>query len=167
MNFEKNMSKIYLLLGSNVGDKKANLKDAISLIHKQIGKIIQQSSVYETEPWGFEDVSFFLNQVLMVDSSLQPAEALSEILQMEKKLGRERTEKQYASRIIDIDILFYDDLIIQTENLIIPHPLMEKRRFVLTPLNEIAGDFIHPVLQKTIKILLAECEDKLKVKRIS
>ena len=160
------MSSIYLLLGSNVGDKKANLINAVSLIAIQIGEIIGQSSVYETEPWGFEDSSYFFNQVLKVNTSLQPEELLIILFEIEKYLGRQRTQKQYESRIIDIDILFYDDLVIHTENLTIPHPLIEKRKFVLTPLAEITSDLKHPVLEKTIKVLLNECEDNLEVRKI-
>ena len=161
------MASIYLLLGSNMGDKKAHLNQAMILIRQQIGEIVAQSSIYETEPWGFKDNSYFLNQVLKIRTSLHPESLLTDILSIEKKIGRQRIKNQYESRIIDIDILFYDELIINSEQLTIPHPLIEKRKFVLIPLVEIADDFIHPVSGKTMNCLLNECKDKSEVKKIS
>ncbi|MDD5569816.1 MAG: 2-amino-4-hydroxy-6-hydroxymethyldihydropteridine diphosphokinase [Bacteroidales bacterium] len=159
--------KTYLILGSNIGDKIYYLNNAVELIEKNIGKIILKSSVYESEPWGFESKSNFINQVICVDTNISPEKILENILLIEKKLDRVRSSIQFTDRTIDIDILFIDDLIIDKENLKIPHPLLHKRKFVLTPLVEIAEDFVHPVFKKTIEKLLEECEDKLKVIKLN
>ena len=154
------MLKIFLSLGTNIGNKLANLSTAIAKIEKNIGHINQQSGVYETEAWGFKSESDFLNQVIMVETSLTPLQLLQCCLEIERSMGRERKQSgNYESRIIDVDILFYGDSIVNEEKLRIPHPLLEKRRFILEPLNEIAPDFIHPVMEKSITKLLEECTD--------
>ena len=160
------MPEVYLILGSNIGDRKNYLEQAISMINEAIGKIQAKSSLYETVPWGFDDKNNFLNQVIKVETSLQPENLLKEILQIEKIIGRIRTGEKYSSRVIDIDILFYEKKIIHSENLVIPHPLMHERKFVLVPLAEISGQFIHPVFNKTIQILLNECKDELNVEKV-
>jgi len=160
------MSEVYLILGSNIGDRKNYLEQAISMIKEAIGMIQTKSSLYETVPWGFDDKNNFLNQVIKVETSLQPEDILKEILQIEKIIGRIRSGKGYSSRVIDIDILFYNKEIIHSENLVIPHPLMHERKFVLGPLAEIAGQFIHPVFNKTIQTLLNECKDELNVEKL-
>ena len=160
------MPEVYLILGSNIGDRKKYLEQAISMINEAIGKIQSKSSLYETAPWGFDDKNNFLNLVIKVETSLQPENLLKEILQIEKIIGRIRTKEKYSSRVIDIDILFYDKKIIHSENLVIPHPLMHERKFVLIPLAEIAGQFIHPVFNKTIQTLLNECKDELNVEKV-
>jgi len=135
------------------------------MLEKTAGNIIIKSSVFETEPWGFTGVNYFLNIAVILNTALKPEELLSVTNSIENNLGRERTNAGYTSRTIDIDILFYGDLLIQKQDLIIPHPLLHKRLFVLIPLNEIHPDLVHPVYKKTISQLLAECEDNLKVIR--
>ena len=159
------MNFVFLQLGSNIGDRVLMFDKAKNLIKQKIGAIIKQSSIYETQPWGFNTDDLFLNQVLLVETKIQPDELLEIILNIEVALGRVRKSDKYESRLIDIDILFYDNLIINNEKLIIPHPLIQDRLFVLEPLNEITRDFVHPVLKKTINELLLKCDDKLKIKK--
>lgn len=154
------MHSAFLLIGGNLGNRPLMLSQALKLIRDRVGRILLRSSVYETEPWGFEDSRQFLNQVIKVQTSLSPSELLSAILQIELVLGRIRHGDKYASRVIDIDILFYDDLIISLKHLTIPHPLMHTRRFVLVPMAEIAPDLLHPVLDMTIEQLLSHCPDQ-------
>ncbi|TXH20184.1 MAG: 2-amino-4-hydroxy-6-hydroxymethyldihydropteridine diphosphokinase [Chitinophagaceae bacterium] len=160
------MKTVYLLLGTNLGYRIQNLSDATILIEKEIGCIINKSSIYETEPWGVADQDNYLNQVLVIQSDLCATAILEKVLSIEKKLGRERTTK-YAARTIDIDILFYNNEIVLEDHLKIPHPFIHKRRFVLEPLNEISPQFKHPLLQKTIGELLAECDDTGVVTKIN
>ena len=159
------MKTVYLLLGTNMGDRNFNLSAATACIENDMGEILLKSSIYETEPWGVTDQQNYFNQILKISTQVSAQEILKKILSIEKKLGRKRTTK-YASRIIDIDILFYNQDIIQEENLIIPHPLLHKRMFVLSPLFEMAPDYIHPVLHKSIKQLILECDDKNEVLKI-
>lgn len=154
-----------LALGSNLGDRRGSLTKAEKLISQNIGSIIKKSSLYETAPWGFADQPFFLNCVLEVETTLKPTEIIHRILKIEKVMGRKRTFKN-AARIIDIDILFYNDLILKRTNLTIPHPAIQQRRFILEPLREMIPDRIHPVLQKKISQLAQECTDPLEVKKI-
>lgn len=156
---------IFLLLGSNLGDKKKLLSAACSEINKQVGQVVRKSSLYETAAWGKTDQPSFLNQVVEVVSGLSAEEILTRINQIEQHLGRVRIEK-WGARIIDIDILYYAHDIIDTERLVIPHPGIPDRRFTLAPLVEIAPDFIHPVLRKTNTDLLASCPDTLEVKKL-
>jgi 2-amino-4-hydroxy-6-hydroxymethyldihydropteridine diphosphokinase len=160
------MIKLYILLGGNLGDKQKVFSDARARLNQQVGTITNQSAIYETEPWGFESDDIFWNQVLEILTSFSPEEVLQQTQQIERALGRIRKTNQYDSRIIDIDILFYGDHIIQTENLIVPHPRVQERRFALAPLNEIASELIHPVMKKSIRQLLEECSDSLKVSPI-
>ena len=157
------MIKLYLLLGGNLGDKSQVFKETTKLINEKVGKITRQSHIYETEPWGFESSDLFWNQVLELAVLISPQEVLNSTQQIEHQLGRTRAAQHYDSRIIDIDILFYGDQIISLENLTIPHPRIQDRKFALMPLNEIAPDLIHPVLQKSISQLLLECPDQLRV----
>ncbi len=152
------MNTIYLLLGSNIGDSRYHLDTAISFIRSRVGTIVQQSSIYKTEPWGNKEQQDFLNQVLEVHTLLEPEEVLRQLLVIEQEMGRERMEK-WGPRVIDIDILFYADSVMQTQRLTIPHPFLHERRFTLLPLDEIAPNFIHPVLHKTINELLSQCAD--------
>ncbi|MDQ2718432.1 MAG: 2-amino-4-hydroxy-6-hydroxymethyldihydropteridine diphosphokinase [Bacteroidota bacterium] len=159
------MNRLFLITGGNVGNRKNNLEKAADLIEKNIGKIIQSSSIYETEAWGNIGQPAFYNQVHIVETKLLAIKVMEDILQIEKEMGRIRTIKN-AARIIDIDILFYNNEIINLPGLIVPHTEISNRRFVLLPLDELAADFIHPVLQKNIHDLLAVCKDMLKVTRI-
>jgi 2-amino-4-hydroxy-6-hydroxymethyldihydropteridine diphosphokinase len=160
------MALIYLLLGGNTGDRVKYLDMARNEIARHIGKPEAVSSLYETEPWGFDTANLFLNQLVIADTNLDPASALEKILKIELQLKRERKEKQYSSRTIDIDILFYEDRVIAEEGLIIPHPRLHERRFALEPLAEMVPEMLHPVSGKTISRLLEECKDKLQVKRL-
>ncbi|GAB2565026.1 2-amino-4-hydroxy-6-hydroxymethyldihydropteridine diphosphokinase [Spirosoma areae] len=151
-----------LLLGANLGDRVQTLRRAIDLIAERVGPVIQSSGLYETAPWGITDQPAFLNQVLVVETLLDPEAVLTQTQAIEQALGRVRMEK-WGARLIDIDILYYGQLIQQTDRLTIPHPYLHQRRFTLVPLAEVAPDFVHPVLQKTTLELLADCEDKSKV----
>ena len=154
------MTIAYILLGGNLGDRERFLNDAIAEIAVKAGKIQRFSSVYETRPWGFEHENNFLNQVVELETALNPQALLSTLLEIEESLGRIRTGQQNSARTIDIDILLYDDLQIHTETLEIPHPRMHMRKFVLYPLAEIAPGIVHPFLKKSIKDLLLCCDDK-------
>ncbi|MEI8053156.1 MAG: 2-amino-4-hydroxy-6-hydroxymethyldihydropteridine diphosphokinase [Bacteroidota bacterium] len=158
------MHKAYLLLGSNIGDSKKNIAIANKEIEKQIGKTLRSSSVYATAAWGNKDQPDFLNQIIIINTIHEPLYLLQLILAIEKKMGRIRTQKN-APRTIDIDILFFDKLIINQPNLIIPHPLISERNFVLVPMNELSPQFIHPHYNKTIHEMLLKCKDRLTVKK--
>jgi 2-amino-4-hydroxy-6-hydroxymethyldihydropteridine diphosphokinase len=156
---------IFLLLGSNEGDRALNLARARQLLEEHAGKIITTSSIYKTEPWGKQDQQEFYNQVIEITADLKPFKLLETVLEIEQKLGRVRLEK-WGSRIIDIDILLMGDQIIHTEALQIPHPEIPNRKFTLVPLEEIAQDFVHPLLKKKIKTLTQECSDSLQVTKL-
>jgi 2-amino-4-hydroxy-6-hydroxymethyldihydropteridine diphosphokinase len=157
--------KAILILGSNIGDKKSYLNMAITEIRKRIGDIVNISSTYQSDAWGKEDQDCFYNQVLIVKTKHSSSALLDKILEIENEIGRIRHEK-WGSRIIDIDILFYNDEIINKVDLIIPHPLMQDRKFVLMPLSELCPDLIHPQLKLKIKDILNSCFDKLVVVKI-
>ena len=159
------MSKAYLMIGGNLGDRKENLQQAIILIRKSCGPLIKISSLYETAAWGLVDQPSFLNQALEISTSLSAIELLSSILSIEKDMGRTRTEK-LGPRLIDIDILFFNDEVHDLPHLKIPHPELQNRRFVLTPLAEITPQLQHPVLKKNIAQLLEECPDNLEVNKV-
>lgn len=156
------MKGVYLLLGSNLGDSETVLHLAKSLIEARIGTVIKASSIYLTKAWGIENQPDFLNQVLELDTVLDASKVLQCILEIERELGRIRFQK-WGTRIIDIDILYFGKLIIDTKNLVIPHPENQNRNFVLVPMAEIAPDFMHPVLQLSQTELLKKCQDKMKV----
>ncbi|MEO7263488.1 MAG: 2-amino-4-hydroxy-6-hydroxymethyldihydropteridine diphosphokinase [Ferruginibacter sp.] len=158
------MNKAYLLLGSNMGNSKALITEAIELIQSKCGEVITLSSFYTTQAWGNENQPDFLNQVILIHTKISAPGLLNILLDIEKEMGRYRTFKN-APRLIDIDILFFNDDVINLPELTIPHPLMDKRRFVLAPLFELNPAFIHPVLHKSIEQLLIECPDKLDVKK--
>jgi 2-amino-4-hydroxy-6-hydroxymethyldihydropteridine diphosphokinase len=159
------MNKAFLLIGGNLGNRKENFATAKNLIQQHGGVILHSSSLYETAPWGKTDQPSFLNQALEIETTLNAKQLMQLILRLEKSIGRERTEK-YGPRIIDIDILLFNEEQYDDSILKIPHPEMQNRRFALTPLSEIAPDFQHPVLKKSISQLLKECTDDLDVKKI-
>ena len=158
------MNVSYLCLGGNIGDTEFYFFEAIKLISNQAGKIISQSHLYETEAWGADNQQAYLNCCLKLDTKLSSSELIHLLLNIEKQLGRIRNpSNQYQSRTIDIDIIFFNDEVIETEQLIVPHPRMHLRKFVLVPLNEIGSDFLHPTLNKTIFNLLKVCVDTSEV----
>lgn len=158
------MATVYLSLGSNLGDRVQNLKEAIKRIERSDKISIKKiSSVYETDPVGYENQPWFLNLVLQVDTSLAPCPLLEQLLSIEEQMGRKRGEK-WGSRNIDVDVLFYDDLIVDSDDLTIPHPRMHERRFVLVPLAQIAPRLFHPFLKKNVRELLENGEDNSRVK---
>lgn len=159
------METIYLLLGSNLGDRYRNLDLARQQISRQIGTLVTQSSVYKTAAWGKTNQPAFYNQVVAVKTVLSPRKALERLQSIEEALGRTRAEK-WGPRIMDIDILFWGDQIVNEPNLTIPHPGIPQRRFTLMPLVEIRKDFIHPILQRDMKALLEECTDSLSVEKL-
>ncbi|MFT3753314.1 MAG: 2-amino-4-hydroxy-6-hydroxymethyldihydropteridine diphosphokinase [Paludibacter sp.] len=145
------MAFVYLGLGTNLGDKERNLNNAIISLSVYVGAIIRQSTFYVSEPWGFESDNRFLNAVVLVETNLQPFDLLAKTQEIERMIGRTtKSVTGYADRLIDIDILFYDNLIIDQPALKIPHPLIVERDFVLLPFAEIAPEFVHPVLGKRI-----------------
>lgn len=152
------MTTVYLGLGTNLGDKNLQLRTAVNEIEKRIGRVVTLSAFYITEPWGFTSEHSFLNAVCAVQTSLSPHELLSITKDIEKYLGRSHksVHQTYSDRLIDIDILLFDQLILNDEDLQIPHPLMTKREFVLKPLVEIAPDFVHPLNHLTIRELWQE-----------
>ena len=156
------MNKVFLLIGGNMGDRLQNLHQAIALLSATCGPVIQQSAVYETAAWGKTDQAAFLNQALLLTTLLTPQELITNILSVEEQMGRRRMEKN-GPRVIDIDIIFYNEVVMHEPHLIIPHPQLQNRRFVLVPLVEIAPEFVHPVFHKTIDELLKECKDELGV----
>jgi 2-amino-4-hydroxy-6-hydroxymethyldihydropteridine diphosphokinase len=154
----------YLLTGGNIGDRPANLAMAEHQLGLNCGKITGSSSVYETEAWGFKDQPAFLNQAIKMETPLDPRELLAAILAIEQEMGRVRNEKN-GPRVIDIDILFYNDAVIDLPELKIPHPQLHKRRFALACLNDIAASHVHPLYKKTVGELLLICEDRSKVNK--
>ena len=156
--------KIYLLLGSNIGASEQHLRKAVQLIEKKIGAVLRSSSLYRTAAWGKTDQPDFINQVIICETSLEPSASMHRILAIEEEMGRVRTQKN-APRIIDIDILLFGKMIIQTPLLTVPHPLMQERNFVLVPMNELSPNLRHPVLQQTIHQLMLACSDRLAVKK--
>lgn len=160
------MAKVYFSLGSNQGDRLLSLVEASQLIGKLIGRVLRFSPVVESEPWGFSAETTFYNQVLDVETDLTPQQVLASILEIEKKMGRMRVGKEYSSRVIDIDILFYDERIVQDDNLTIPHPLLHKRRFVLQPLCALDSGLIHPVFSLSVSELLNELDDNSQLSEV-
>lgn len=159
------MVTAYISLGTNLGNKLQNIKQALNYIETRCGKITRESSIYETAPWGFESNEKFLNQVVGLRTELTAEQLLVELLAIERAMGRTRKPLDgYASRIIDLDILFYDQLILEKENLKIPHPHIQHRKFILVPLMEIAASYRHPVFNKTIDQLEKDCTDHLSIK---
>lgn len=160
------MNTTYVLLGGNLGDRLQNLELAVSLMEQRVGATAKKSAIYVTKAWGKEEQPDFYNQVVCLKTELKPQELLNTLLRIEEEMGRVRHEK-WAERMIDLDILFYNSDIIDTETLQVPHPHLQDRRFVLVPLCEIAEELTHPVYHKTAKQLLNECKDPLEVKQLT
>lgn len=163
---ELEQTKAYLLLGTNLGDRAQNLNTAIAFIEEEVGEVFKKSSVYETAAWGKTDQPGFLNLAIGIKTDVEPFVLLNILLGIEKKMGRVRMER-WGERLIDIDIIFYADQIVNDEDLTLPHPEMHKRRFVLEPLNEIAADFVHPTLKEKISSILSNLSDELTVEKIN
>ena len=146
------VSTVYLCLGSNLGDKQTHIKKALALITERAGAILSLSGFYETQPWGYDSPETYQNVAVAIQTDLDPVTLLSVTQSIEREVGRQHKTigGAYHDRVIDIDILLYDDLLLQSPTLTIPHPLMHRRSFVLQPMNEIAPHIIHPVLQKTV-----------------
>lgn len=159
------MNTVYLLLGSNMGDSLEQLETARKHISKKIGIIWRQSRLYQTAAWGKTDQPDFVNQVVIARTTYDAEKLIHVVLRIEEMMGRIRTEKN-APRLIDIDILYFNKAIITTDKLVVPHPAISERRFVLVPLNELSPRFKHPVLNKTNHQILLECTDALNVKKI-
>ncbi|NHN26327.1 2-amino-4-hydroxy-6-hydroxymethyldihydropteridine diphosphokinase [Flavobacterium jejuense] len=158
----KKQHQILVSIGSNQGNRLENLTTAIALLHQEVASVVKVSKVYETPSWGFESDAFF-NGILLLHSYKSPQKILSQLLRIEKQMGRVRTnEKGYQARIIDLDVIAYDEEIIATESLQIPHPQMQNRNFVLFPLKEVKGDWMHPILKKTVSELIENTEDDSK-----
>ena len=153
------MSKVYLSLGSNKGNRSVLINKATDEIEKKIGIIISRSSMYQSKSWGFNSNDFY-NICLLIDTDIEPKSLLINLKKIEKSMGREDIDGSYSDRFIDIDILFYDNIIIDSEDLKIPHPKIEIRKFVLVPMLEIANDYMHPILNKTINELENDCDDQ-------
>jgi 2-amino-4-hydroxy-6-hydroxymethyldihydropteridine diphosphokinase len=141
---------VYLGLGTNLGDRETKLNEALEKLNYSAGNVISSSAIYETEPWGFQAETMFLNMVVSLRTRLTPDMLLKRLKKIETELGRKRTGEGYTSRTIDIDILLYEDLIINKPDLKVPQPLIRERKFVLVPLCDIAADLVHPVFKKTL-----------------
>ena len=159
------MSKVYFSIGSNKGSRSQLINEAIDKIDISIGRVELKSSIYETQSWGFKSNNFY-NVCLLIESSLSVESIFNKILKIEKDMGRLKSGNKYSDRCIDIDILFVEDIIVNNKNLIIPHPRLHLRKFVLTPMLDIAPDLIHPILNKSIKQLELECDDNDQPKKI-
>jgi 2-amino-4-hydroxy-6-hydroxymethyldihydropteridine diphosphokinase len=163
------MNSAYISLGSNLGNREENLQKSIALL-EAVGELVAASSLYETEPWKMDNVTSFINQVILLSTTLSADKLMDALLETENKMGRVRAQVSkgvlYESRIIDLDILFYNYEVISTDKLTIPHPALHQRKFVLEPLVEINPGLIHPTINKTVSALLLECEDTYEVSRI-
>lgn len=156
------LHNVFILLGSNQGQRKQFLQKAIQQIQLQCGSITKESSIYETAAWGNTKQASFLNKIISIRTKLSPDALMKKLLEIEEELGRVRTEK-YGPRTIDLDILFYDTLIFHSAIVTLPHPAIQDRKFVLIPMAELSPGKIHPVYKKTINTLLKECTDQLAV----
>ena len=159
------MNTCFLLLGGNLGDKELTLKNAVTLLEQKLGSTAKKSSIFITAAWGNKNQPEFYNQAISIETNLSALELLKTVLETEEQLGRKRNNDKWQERIIDIDILFYNNETIELPELKIPHPFIQERKFVLAPMNEIASNFTHPVLKKTIATLLLECKDELEVRQ--
>jgi 2-amino-4-hydroxy-6-hydroxymethyldihydropteridine diphosphokinase len=163
---ELDSENVYLLLGSNLGDRETLISDALTEIAQHIGPVFSKSSLYETAAWGKEDQPTFLNIAIGVKTMLSPLEVLEKVLEIELELGRVRHEK-WGARLIDIDVIFYGNRVVDMgEKLQVPHPQMQFRKFVLEPLNEIAAEYMHPILQLKVSEILERLNDNLSVSKL-
>ncbi|MES2591274.1 MAG: 2-amino-4-hydroxy-6-hydroxymethyldihydropteridine diphosphokinase [Bacteroidota bacterium] len=160
------MNTAYLILGCNKGDKLFNLKQALKLIEEKAGTIKKESDVFVTAAWGNTDQPDFYNQVLCLQTFLTASDLLKTLLSIEQILGRVRDEKKWMERTMDIDILFFNNSIINSTDLTIPHPFIQERKFVLVPMAKLEPRLIHPVLGKSMETLLSECLDTLKITKL-
>ena len=159
------MNVAYLCLGGNLGDRESSIKTAISKIGQEAGNVSSVSKIYETEAWGVTNQNAYLNLCIELKTELDPESLISALLKIEHDLGRERNlYHTYEPRIIDIDVLFYNDMVLEFNHLTVPHPRLHLRKFVLIPLNDVASSFMHPVFRKTVSELLEECPDNSEVK---
>lgn len=160
------ITESYILMGTNMGDRVAYLDLACKMINERCGRIVKMSSLYESEPWGFETEQWFLNQLICVETEMKAESLLKELLDIEIVMGRDRTtvHEGYSSRPIDLDILYYGDDVINDANLTVPHPRLHLRRFALLPLCEVAPKMVHPILKVTNANLLKSCEDNSEVR---
>ena len=159
------LESVFVLLGSNLGDRELLVNQASKMIGERCGKIVAKSRLYESEPWGFKSEHWFLNQVVKVETAFSPDALMEVLLEIEKELGRDRSvpHEGYVSRPMDLDILYFGNEIIDTQMVKAPHPRLHERRFTLLPLCDIAPDYVHPVMKKTNLQLLDECRDAGKV----
>ncbi len=157
---------VYLCLGTNLGDKKENLGRALKLIGNGCGTVIRVSGIYVSGSWGYESNNDFYNQCLELETGFGPEELLKLLLEIEQMMGRARKGMGYADRVIDIDILFYNSLVLEIDHLHIPHPRIPERMFVLKPMMELDPEFVHPLLQDTISVLAEKCKDSSEVKKL-
>jgi len=159
------MNVAYLCLGGNLGERESSIDAAISKIKQEVGEVSAVSKIYETEAWGVTNQNAYLNQCVELKTELDPEALISALLKIEHDLGRERNlYHTYEPRTIDIDVLFYNNLVLEFNHLTVPHPRLHLRKFVLIPLNDVASTFMHPVFQKTVNNLLVECSDTSDVK---
>lgn len=156
---------VFLGLGTNLGDRRANLSDAVGLLSQTVGEIASKSDIYQTAAWGITDQPDFYNQVIKVHTHLFPLQLMASILDIEQQMGRQRIVK-WGERLIDIDILFFENIIISTPNLIIPHPFIFQRRFVLEPLLDVQRNFVHPVYKRTVEELIQTTSDDSTISKL-
>ena len=154
-----------MLTGGDRGNRREYLKHALFFLGQRVGDILTYSAIYETEPWGFEDETLFLNQAILMETRLEPFDLLHETQDIERQLGRHRGKQQYKGRTLDIDILFFGDRIIRDSVLEVPHPRLTERLFALVPVAEICPDWIHPILKISVRTLLEQCHDKHEVRK--
>lgn len=160
------MHKVFLGIGGNIGNKQKNFEEVYRLIEMALGKVVAESSIYETPPWGFNADENFWNQILLIETIFMAEELIWRTQEIEDKFFRKKGNERYSSREMDIDILYFDDIYFESKTLIIPHPLIQQRKFVLVPLVEIAPDFKHPLLRLTSIEMLENCKDGSVIKKV-
>ncbi len=161
-----NTNTVVLCIGGNLGDRLENLEETRDFIEFNIGDIVEASSIYESPAWGMEAAPEFLNQILVVKSTLNHLQLLNEIKELEEFYGRTRVAGKYTSREMDVDIIYFNEDVLEDEKITVPHPRLQERKFVLTPLAEVLPEFVHPVLKKSSVELLKDCQDTAMVKKV-